>query len=360
MKKYNLVMASSDDVYINNLMKYISQNYSNKFNVVSFTEKEYLAEYFYKKNKINILLISPEMYIEDGDYSKIDVILTLLDNGENKLKDFPVINKYQSADKICGEIIKNYESRIDIDSKEENTITKLITYYSPIGGIGKTTVALSTALSLRNKKKRVLYLNLEYIQSIGVFFQYEKGKNNFSDLIYSVKERNENFDKILKDMVIKDSETGIEYFGPVDSVLDIEQLTGEDIRELLDKLINVNIYDYIILDLSSNLYSNYGIIFSKSFEVIFLIGQDEMSSKKVDMALEQIEDTENFIFVMNKFDDKIEKVLPRFVISEAKTIVQTINYESKLKSYYKLSNYNINAQNYMGKIDELVEKNILY
>lgn len=362
MKKYNLVIAETDNMYVNNLMNFISQNYSYNFNIVCFTEKEYFMKYIEKGNKAEILLINPELYYEGINSDNFELVVALLDNNSTGFKGFNSIKKYQSADKICNELIRLYEAKNGSNEKsgEGDISTKIITYYSPIGGIGKTTLALSTALSLTKAGKKVIYVNLEDIQSTSAFFDSVNSNASLSDIIYSIKERTDKFKEVLLNTVSEDNKTGIFYFGMVDSVLDIEELTSEDLKELLENLIKVNIYDYVIIDLGTNLNSNYGCILSKSLNVIVPIGQDRLSSGKIDTMLNQIEDTDNFVFLINKLKKDKERILPKTVVSQIRPIIQTIDYDDGVEGNCELGSYYLNAKAFMDKIEELTQNKILY
>ncbi|GAA0363695.1 AAA family ATPase [Bacillus horti] len=67
----------------------------------------------------------------------------------------------------------------------ERLQTRVISIFSPVGGVGKTTLALNLCVLLSNQDYRTLYLNLEELCSMYPLFQREDA-DPFSRLIYSI------------------------------------------------------------------------------------------------------------------------------------------------------------------------------
>ena len=357
MGKYNLVIAESDSQYLNNLMNYISQNYGHVFNTICFTEKTYLDEHINKADKLDIILMNKDFYNKDfNSYDKTSVII--LSENLTEFEGFPCLKKYQSADKICTDIIRIYESSINNNYKKNNG-TKVITFYSPLGGIGTSTIAVTTAYNIAKKGEKVLYLSLEDIQSTEIFMGNIKATYNLSDLISSVKERSEEFKSILTNGCQKYKKSSLYYFNPVDSILDIEDLSLEDIRELVEKIEELNVFDYVIFDLQSVLNTKYYHLFKKSIKVIVTIGQDKRSNYKIDTMLKQLDETENFIFIVNKFEEDVERLVPKLIANGSSSIIGTIPFDEKIKDNYDFYDYVNSSPDFAEKVDNIVRHNIL-
>ncbi|KHD34609.1 plasmid partitioning protein ParA [Clostridium acetobutylicum] len=359
MAKINLIIAETDGAYLKGLVNYISSNFEDTFRITCFTNREYLEKYISSGRVSDILLIKTDMFYEGLMKNSIKSIAILSEGGNmDEFNGLPVVKKYQPGEKLCREILNiYYNNNPEVApykevKKQEGSI---ITLYSPVGGIGKSTIAIEMAKKLSDSNKKVLYLNLEDLQSTLVFFECSTSKN-MSDFLYFIKERDENFKEVLKDIVLKDEESGINYFAPVDSVLDIEDLKVDDVKFMLQKLIEANMYNYIIIDLSSTFNINYKTIFEMSSKIIVPIGQDKLSSVKLQNFLKQLDNLENFSFIQNKYKDNLETIIPHVLLREKKPIIQKIYYDEALESVSSLTYLKNRASTFLRCIDELIMK----
>lgn len=353
MKKYNLLIAENDEKYITNLMYYINQRFGDRFNTTCFTDHLEYEEYLNRTDNIDIILAGKDFLLEN--MTKYNRTVITFNEDTEKYKEFPCIRKYQSVDKICLEIIKIHEENLKNNSENQNKENiQIYTFYSPIGGIGTSTIAISFAYDLANCNNKVLYLNLENIQSTNLFF-YESGQSklSFSDLVTSVKNRNDDIINILKSAANEFNESKLYYFNSTESILDLEELTLEDIKILIENIEKCGLFDYVIVDIPSVPNTNYYYLLKKSQNVIMLMGQDKRSSYKIDSLLEQLDDTKNFLFVVNKFNKYKERLIPKIVAVDAKPVISTIDFYEEVDGNFNIRNI-FDISIYKRKIDDLI------
>ena len=360
MKKSNLIIADRDERYINNLMNYISKNYSSIFNVSCFTEHAYIEEYIKKGEKVDIVLMDLEFFKDNIDKYK-DVFVVLLTENLLEYEGYGCIKKYQSAEKICNDIIRSYEANgKNVEESEEVGDTKVLTFYSPIGGIGTSTLAISTAYLAAKKRKKILYINLENIQSTEIFINDSiNPKYNLSDLIFSIKNRSNSFLQVFNSSIKKCQHIDLYYFGVVDSLLDIEELTSDNIKDLIENIQKIKLFNFIVVDLPSTLHTKYYNLFQKSSNVFVAIGQDKRSNYKIDTLLEQLDDTENFLFIVNKLNESKEQLFPRTVSINTKPVIQNINFYDEIEGTYDFDKYFQIPSEFKEKMEEIVNLHVL-
>lgn len=358
MEKYNLFIAENDERYVTNLMYYISEKYSNKFNTTCFTDYTVLDEHINKNDKVDIILINPDLLSENkSKYNNKTVIL--LTDDVDRYKEYSCIKKYQSAEKICSDLIKIYENKVkeQVENKSKEN-TSIFTFFSPLGGIGTSTLAISTAYSLAKNNKRVLYLNLENIQSTNIFIrEFSKSKYDFVDLTIAIKNRSTNIIDILAQGINKFNDTKLYYFNSIESILDIEELTSEDIKILVESIEKSNLFDFVIIDIPSVLDTKYYYLFQKSVSVIVAIGQDKRSNYKIDTLLTQLDNTQNFLFVVNKFNKYKERLIPKVIAVNSKPIIETIDFYEEIDGNYIVDEL-LSFPTFNRKVDELINNNI--
>nr|WP_279381056.1 AAA family ATPase [Alkaliphilus hydrothermalis] len=204
---------------------------------------------------------------------------------------------------------------------------KIFSIYSPMGGVGKTTVAVATGTLLAQMGKKVLYLNLEGISSQYIYFQ-QGSEYSLSNIFYLTKNRNKNLTLKLESMVMKDYATQIHYIAPLDSPLELEEIEPKDIEYLLTELEGSRMYDYIILDLSSNFDSNNLKFMTMSHKVMMILNHDPIARTKGDQLLEQINRTPQ---VKDKLLDKIIWIMNCSMVDDGDDLVEEIQIDVEEK-----------------------------
>ena len=94
MPTLNLIIADRDQLYLDNLVDFISLKYKNRFYVQSFSNEKTFAEYIERVEKVDILLICPQFYREDLQLKKIESLMVLSSGVvPEDIKDYVIINK---------------------------------------------------------------------------------------------------------------------------------------------------------------------------------------------------------------------------------------------------------------------------
>jgi hypothetical protein len=147
MAKINIVLADSDELYLNRLTNYFIEKTST-FDVCSFTSKVSLLKYISDGgHKTDVLAFSEDLMDEAISAADIPAKILLSDGTFSRLTVADTVHKYQKAEKIVNDILLIYaekSGRLEAVSSGDKK-TKVIGVYSPVGGAGKTTVALALA-----------------------------------------------------------------------------------------------------------------------------------------------------------------------------------------------------------------------
>ena len=116
----------------------------------------------------------------------------------------------------------------------------MIAVYSPIHRIGKTTFAFEMGKELAEKQK-TLYLNLEgYSALMG------EGKN-LGELLYYVHQEPECLGTRLCMMIKK--QDALDYIVPIQMMNDLKEISVNEWKNLLQKILEESIYENVVLDL---------------------------------------------------------------------------------------------------------------
>lgn len=328
-----MAIVDSDDRYIKGVSNYFNNNYSEKFTISCFSSEEYVLEFMKSGKIIDILLINKDIYsTKIKEYnSKATIILSDSNVGDD-CEGIPIINKYTPGASLYDIIIKAYAAQSPelLDKISNNSDGKIITVYSPVGGVGKTTLAINLAKALVERGSEVLYLNLEDVQSTMLYFESNNEKS-FSDFIYCVKQRKKTIKGDFIDYSSKDDNKGVYFFKSTDSILDIEDIDKDDMKFLLESIIELKMFNYIIIDTSSKYNSQYRVLLNSSDEIIVPFCKDDTSKIKLELFLNNITDLNNYNFVINKSKGNLQYTNPEIFEREHKTILVDIPWDINLE-----------------------------
>lgn len=245
--------------------------------------------------------------------------------------------KYENVKELIRSlfIIYNVLTGKSITAISDNNC-KLITVTSSYGGGGKTSISLGLAQEfVRFRGKKTLYINYEDCDGTWNYmnFQHEKKDDSIGSYLYYLnKGRNLDFSAFLKE-----DEYGVFYFKPSLGRNQLKGLCAEDLCLFCNKLIETNMFEYIIFDCHACLDDSTLWLLKNSFRIIYLAekiqgsGSLEYSPRDIG-AIEYME---------NKFccrlEDKLIKVhnMNQSMTTEVKND-EAVNIETDVNSFQTL------------------------
>lgn len=302
--KIKIVIADTDERYAKRLFEAL-QRHDNLFLAV-YTDKECFNREVIS-SKYDIALIDASIASDITTPKSVKLPIFLYDEESTyrsgiDLSKYKTIKKYQRAENIYKEIIGIY-SEVVSDSyflNKNNKQSQVICFYSPVGGAGKTVISIAAANSVANMGKKVLYMNLESIASYGVLMK-QKGGKGISEA-FSALDGSMNFELKLESLLQKTPQR-VMYFEKFESLLDIYEITPDDIEKFVRAIQKTGKADYIIIDMSSEFnYLNMRIM-DISDKIVLVERHDEISMEKLNSFMEQksvkLEYKEKMLSVVN-------------------------------------------------------------
>jgi len=199
---------------------------------------------------------------------------------------------------------------------------KVITFYSPKGGSGCTTLATNLAICLYSEDTSVVIVdgNLQF-GDVAVFLN-EQGKYSILDLTPRADELDP---EIVNNMTIKHAQSGVRILAAPMKPEQGDTVSGEEFSTVIRYM--RSIFSYIIIDTASALQSITASAIDNSDLLVLLTTQDIPSIKNSRLFLDEIDalgfDRKRIIFVMNKFDKRIS-ITPEKVGENLKLEVSTV------------------------------------
>ncbi|MGE5678936.1 MAG: AAA family ATPase [Pseudomonadota bacterium] len=314
LSRLNLVIADADEAYTRGLSEYISSFHSSAFSVSCFTRDDAFCEVMKKKPPADILLVSPEFYEISAGYDCIRLRLLLSDGSlEQEYQGFQPIDKFNTGEKLLSEIMHLYSAVDSVKAKSpgQSKTARIISLYSPAGGAGKTTIAVSMAVQSSDKDKRTFYLSLESVQSTGTFFDTNSTRN-LSYVFYYLKEKSGNFPMRLEGIKLRDSGSGVDYFSPPENLHEYGEIDADDLEKLINGIKCMGCYDYIIIDMPCAFDKKSQRVFSLCDHIIMVITEEPVSIHKYGLMQKELERLESsgqdniaakLVTVINRYKD---------------------------------------------------------
>lgn len=339
MKK-TLVIADNDEIFVENLEEYIVRNHADEFEVRTFTEISYLESFFSKPKKIDILLLSPKFKFESMRDQYINNILFISDDEDSDL-EYESVFRFGEITKIYNKLRSLVSIGEDVDYRTDKLIidkSKVIGVYSPIGGIGKSTIAIALAMELASQGNKVLYLNLENMASTNAYFNVSTNSRNLSDIISYLSAGSDKLSSYLEGCINLDTKSNVFYINPADNIFDLEEMNQDDIKYLIQIIIDTRRFTHIVIDTSSNYNTLKKSIIDACDKIIAPLEQSSIGREKVLNFLKYIDEEElyKFIPIINKSKEAEVDFMRDICITHANFQIQ-----SRINVYEPLQNSNL-------------------
>jgi len=315
LAKLSLIIADLDESYARRLSGYINSYHGAAFLVSCFTRADSFTGYMEQQSEVDVLLISPEFYDISIGYTNVKLKAVLSAGAlSHEYSGFQVISKYNTGEKLLSEVVHLF-SRLNPSELRFSSYLKnaeLIGVYSPAGGTGKTTIAAALAMECTELGMGSFYLNLESIQSTGVFFSMNS-KRNLSYIFYYLKEKTQNLSFRMDGIKSSEEDDGVQYFNPPESPVEYEEINNEELEQLIQGIKGMGCYDFVFIDMSNTFdMKNYKIM-GLCDRIVLVTLQEPISlykSKIMFNELVKLSDTDKecvsdkFVTVINKYKDK--------------------------------------------------------
>lgn len=301
MKRKELAICDGERDYTLRFAEYANGHREPLFTVHGFTSLEELLKEE-EEHPSDILLLSEEILKQMQKKDLAGQMICLSEQEYQEEPEYPVIYKYQSCPQILRRAFSIYaeQAPLGLGAAVKLGGLRQIGVFSPIGRVGKTSLALALGRELA-KQKRTLYLNMEEFSGFEALYPQEDGFT-LSELMYFLKQGKKAFACKLESIVRQLG--GLDYLPPVRSPLELWDIEKEDWAELLRALGRDSRYEFVLLDFGVSVKGLFELL--EGCDKIYMpLSRDENARGK----LKQYEDTLELLG-LEELHARTEKLFP--------------------------------------------------
>lgn len=321
MKKPRVIIADTDFSYIIPLYNKFVDEFFDKIDIEIIDNKDYFDELFSSPQKVDILIISEELFNDNLFRHNIEYIFLMTEQvREAQTAELKVnkIYKYTSIKDVFSQIVGKSASVLDIDDIKKEP--QIVLIYSASGGCGKSTLALGLSACLAKNYQRVLYINASRIQIFQRMLE-NPSPITANEVYASLLKGGENVYSEIKHVIRKE---GFNYLPPFKTSLISLDLPFSVFLDIAVGAKKSNEYDYIIVDADNTFDLDKANLLNASDKVLLIMSQHEASIYATNILITNISgiNSDKYLFICSNFDkDKpnaiiSSKIPPNFTISE--------------------------------------------
>ena len=273
MRAKTLLICDKETEYARRLAEYISSRHEYTFRVHYCDDME-TAQALAGKMAIDYALIDNRFPEEERKEVKADRMFALTEHPGEEAADAVPVFKYRSAPQILKQVISTCldDSQLTGCLQEGNRV-RFICFYSPVGRLGRTSLALSVGKELA-REDAVLYLNMCPHESGGRFEGIEA--DSLEEFVYFMRQEAPNPGLRLKNMT--GNIDGMDVLLPFTMSEDLAEVESEEWEMLLDVLEQDTSYGVVILDPGESVRGLHGIL-GRCDEILMPVLPDETMAK---------------------------------------------------------------------------------
>lgn len=257
MNNKKLVLCDKEEEYARHMSDFLKSHKESPWEIHTYTKVDELLQ-FAGKEDIEMLVVAENVYDQVIRNLKVPGTILLNESGLMKWENVRQVDKYQQAENVWREILCLYMEiagtqlpRLNVKSN-----TGVIGMYSPVRRCLQTSFALTLGQMLARKHK-TLYLNFEHYPGITELLP-DLQTRDLADLIYFLTSDKDKFLLRLQTILRKKGE--LDYVPPMKAGQNLITVTAMEWQSLLQKVVELGGYEFVVLDLSENMQGLFDIL----------------------------------------------------------------------------------------------------
>ena len=322
MAKPRILIADSDVNYIIPLQLKFAEDFFEKVDIEIITDPQYFDEIFSTPQKVDILIVSEDMYSQVLQRHNISHVFLMTEQYEEEQTaglNVTRIFKYTSLKEIFNEIIGKSADVLKLQNKKSQE-TQVVLVCSANGGTGKTTVAMGISASLTKNYKKVLYINAARLHSFHYLLE-SKAPVTAADVYAKLTAADENIYADIKHIIRKEI---FSYIPPFKAALMSLGLQYSVYEKIVRSAKKSGEYDFIVVDADVAFDEDKASLINLADKVIVVVNQGMASVIATNVLVSNVNGMggDKYIFLCNNFQKDYDNALispavsPKFTVSD--------------------------------------------
>lgn len=277
----NLILCDEEEEYAHLMSEFLKKQKNIPWKVYTYTNRECLWNF---KGSICLLVVAENAFSEDMRKCNAEKIVILNESGLIKWGQYLNINKYRAAEDVYRELLDIYTEMAGqiLPILLPQVKTRFIGIYSPVKRCMQTCFALTMGQIL-SENHSVLYLNFEHYAGDGELLITEPGRD-LSDLLFFLSAKREKFRLRFQTAVRRKG--NMDYIPPVRAGQTLLTVPGEEWVDLLNQLVEMGEYEYVIMDLSDSIQGLFDLL--RMCHKVFTITKNDRLARGKLLQYEQL------------------------------------------------------------------------
>lgn len=271
-----MALCDTEEEYVRLMLEFLKQHKNLPWEPHGYTSAEDLLRE--EKGALELLVVSEAAFCRDMESLSPRQLVVLNESGIMQWEDVIYVDKYQAAEEVLKQLLGAYMEVADIRLPKLSTNRKavLIGNFSPVKRSLQTSFAI-TMSQLLAREHATLYLNFEHYAGLSELLP-DMQTLDLADLLYFLGAEKEKFRLRMRTMLRHMG--GLAYIPPMKSGQNLLAVTGEEWLELLQKIAELEEYEYIVLDLGESMQGLFDIL-RQCDRVYTLTREDRMAKMKL-------------------------------------------------------------------------------
>lgn len=264
-----LVLCDREEEYAQLMTEFMRTHKDLPWQIRTYTDADMMIQ---EENdrQVDIMVIAERTYQKEMQLLKPLRTVILMENGIEKPQDCICIDKYQEAQEVLQILLEAYLEIADAGYMQvEIGNTVFIGIYSPVRRCLQTTFAITLSQMLA-ENHRTLYLNFEHYSGLSEL-KAREGARDLADLLYFLMAEKGRFKIRLQ--TIAQHQGNLDYVPPMKSGQNLLTVPTEEWKQLLGKLAETGIYEYVVMDLSESMQGLFEVL--RNCRVVFTMTRED-------------------------------------------------------------------------------------
>ncbi len=339
----SIAIADLNKEYVERLLEVLQQYDELTIHVYTNWQKLQTAM---DGGRFDVVLFDPDICEERLGFSKVKLPVCLYSDearGAGLYPDTAKVLKYQRISGIYKEMIRAYAEKAGYSADfDHSQSTSVAVVYSPVGGSGKTTVALALASRLASQGMSVLFMSAEQLDSSGCVNPHSE--DGIITLIQAAADEQVNFPLTVKG-VRKQGLNNMFYIEGFQRLADYDAVTDKEMSDVFDKIRRSGICDVLVVDMETNLNAVGRAVASQADTIVVVERPGELPAAKMDLFARQVFANEhsgkmvrvfNFAENNSKFSQGLDRPVAGTIHNYGnlplKNVIQAINMNNELQT----------------------------